>query len=184
MIGYSVNTHVDFEPEYKYITGYHGTTSKKADAIEKKNGFHISDTPTNWLGKGIYFYKYYVDAAKWTGVKIGGDPIDTVIHVVVKIKYDDYIDLETPEGRALFNGYLERAVRDGLVPGSVEENQCSIMNMIWDDVPSLKAIGGAFSPEHSTRFRTLNDTRSKRREFCIRDNEAILVLERMPTNEV
>lgn len=184
MKGYSTNGHVDFEPEYKYITGYHGTTRNKANTIVASSSFRISNTPTNWLGKGIYFYKYYVDAAKWQGVKTGGDPIDTVIHVVVKVKYDDYIDLETPEGKALFNGFLERAKYDGLEPDTPQKNQCAIMNMIWEKIPHIKAIGGAFSPERSSDFKTLNDTRSKRREFCIRDNESILTLERMPTNEV
>ena len=38
------------------ITGYHGTSLNNAHNILNEGKFKISNTDTEWLGSGIYFY--------------------------------------------------------------------------------------------------------------------------------
>ena len=131
------------------------------------------------------WYIYYVDAAKWKGVDKDSKPAEEVIHVVVKVEYDEYVDLETKEGEALYNGYRARAIKDNVKIGSPQENQCNLVNLIWKDNPDIKAISGAFPVTRSSQsFSTLMDTRSKRREFCIRSNDNILIMNRINSTEV
>jgi hypothetical protein len=49
-------------PEQKQL--YHGTTQTSAVNIQKAN-FYESRKPTEWLGRGVYFFELNSDAKKW-----------------------------------------------------------------------------------------------------------------------
>ena len=83
--------------EYKYLTGYHGTTHESAEKIIEGE-FHQSTRENNWLGNGVYFYKYYSDAAIWKDIDTG-KAVEEVIHVVVKVKKNQYLDMEKDDDR-------------------------------------------------------------------------------------
>lgn len=45
-----------------FLTGYHGTTLDDANNIIKDGSFKISNSDTEWLGEGIYYYFNISDA--------------------------------------------------------------------------------------------------------------------------
>lgn len=51
-------------------TVYHGTTSERAQSILQK-GFIPSSKNVEWLGSGIYFFQYAIDAKWWANLQIG-----------------------------------------------------------------------------------------------------------------
>lgn len=148
-----------------FLTGYHGTTLSGADGIIAEDSFHISNGNTEWLGDGIYFYFSIEDAYDWRGTEV-------IFHTVIKIEDKEYLDIDSPEGKELFEEIGNYLAETTGLTFSIQENQCSVMRMIWDANPQLKAISAAF-PKRKRNFKTLTDTRSYRKEFCVRDNSCI-----------
>ena len=152
------------------ITGYHGTSKEYGNEIINNKKFNKSTGKEQWLGTGIYFYRGYEDALNWAK-KYHGDIM--VIHAVINLENDKYIDLDSSIGRA----YYRKAVEilkgfDYISRGTAQENQCAIANFIWQEWSYIQLIMAAFPTEPSA-FKMLKDAREYRKEFCIRDNKYI-----------
>jgi len=157
-----------------FLTGYHGTSNASADEIVKTKKFHISKGDKQWLGDGIYFYPCFEDAYNWHNINTGM-PTESIIHAIVEIKESEYLDLDTFDGKALFNSisnYICEVHGVSVKPSSAQQNQCAVARMIWDTYEELRVVFASFSTE-PTKLKTLIDARPKRREFCIRDNSCI-----------
>lgn len=152
-----------------FLTGYHGTTLEKANSIINEGVFHISNSDTEWLGEGIYFYFDITDAYKWRDS-------EAILHSVIRIEDGEYLDIDSNTGTAIYNQMINyiSSMQNKPVPNSanVQQNQCAIMKMLWDTLPQLKVISASF-PTERTKFKTLLDKRPRRREFCVRDNDSI-----------
>lgn len=161
---------------YKYITGYHGTTKDNAISIINDGlKFEVSQKEKNWLGNGIYFYRYYSDAAIWHNPDTD-EASEDIFHVVVKVKRDECFDLETDEDCKMFEEIVDSVYQQGMT----SENQqvqfhCMIMNLIWAEHPQLKVACGRFAAyERLPNQLAMVEYRTQRREFCVRDNGVIL----------
>ena len=84
-----------------YFTGYHGTSKESADAIIKDKKFRISNGEEQWLGDGIYFYPDFGDALNWKYNDNDAD-VEAVIHAIIRIDDDEYLDLDNEEAKKLF----------------------------------------------------------------------------------
>lgn len=153
------------------ITGYHGTTLDCGNNIIKEGQYHLSSSKTEWLGKGVYFYVNFSDAFEWKP-KSGDEKV--VLHSVIRVKDDEFLDLDSDEGAVVWNRILDYiCVSENIVlDGTHEENQCAVCKMIWDSNPQIKVIAASFATALS-KAKVLIDRRKRRREFCVRDNESI-----------
>ena len=144
------------------ITGYHGTTETYAHNILAEGEYH---------GNGIYFYEQFSDAFNWRP-KSGQEKV--VLHSVVKIADDEYLDIDSPEGERAWRGILEYICKVECIKltGTPQENQCAACRMLWDSNPDIKVVAGSFATMPS-QVKVLIDKRIRRREFCVRNNEPI-----------
>ena len=152
-----------------FLTGYHGTTSESANNIIKEGKFDISRSDTEWLGEGIYYYFDIDDAYKWRNT-------EAILHSVIKIEDSEYLDIDSKLGADIYNEMLECISEihgQKISPSArVQQNQCAVMKMIWNEYPKVKVISASF-PTYQTVFKTLLDRRPTRKEFCVRNNECI-----------
>ncbi len=153
------------------ITGYHGTTASYAHSIILEGKFHVSNGNKEWLGNGIYFYEKFSDAYNW---RPASGERKEVLHSVIEISDDEYLDIESPEGIAAWEGILTfiRSTGDVELTGTYQENQCAVCNMIWDTSPDIKVLAASFATV-PMKEKLLIDTRPRRREMCVRGNEQI-----------
>lgn len=149
------------------ITGYHGTSIKSAKAIIKEKRFNFSSDNKAWLGSGIYFYPNIQDAFDWKKSK-------AILHVVINVRKDKILDIDTERGNQIYkkayNFIKNRTSLD--MDNKAQENQCAVMNLIWDTNPKFDVIMCLF-PKSKTEMSTLHDVREKRKEFCIRNSKLI-----------
>ena len=152
-----------------FLTGYHGTSLENGQKIIESQRFNISVGKKEWLGNGIYFYFSLADAYNWRDS-------EAIIHSVIKIDEDEYLDIDSEEGKLIYNGILDiissmqsRTIFSNV---STQANQCAVMKMIWETQPKVKAISASFATE-PTKIKTLLDKRPRRKEFCVRNNDCI-----------
>lgn len=152
-----------------FLTGYHGATQEKADRIEREGEFPLSHGNKEWLGTGIYFYFSIGDAYDWRSS-------DIIYHTVIKVDDDEYLDLDTSEGKRLVEKIVEYiySQKSSNRPNwhAIQENQCAAMQMIWDSYPKVKVMSATFHRERR-KVPLLIDPRPTRKEFCVRDNSSI-----------
>lgn len=157
------------------LTGYHGTDLTSAESIIKSRQYYLSTNDDNWLGDGIYFYFNFEDALNWRKGK-------TVLHSLIKVNTDEYLDMDSDEGRALcydIQCFLYKEHGKTVAPiGATsddmrQKNECAVMRMIWKTNPQINVLSAAF-PTEKTKFPIMLDSRPKRREFCVRNNEPII----------
>ena len=153
------------------ITGYHGTSKDIASKIIEKKYFMISNGDKEWLGRGIYFYTNYEDALEWSKLKY--DTAFSVLHTIIEINQEEFIDFDTEEGKEIFECFKSLFNKHGIEQyDSVQKNQCAVMNFIWEHEINIKVLMCSFATKPNV-FRTLNDGRRKRKEFCARNNDVI-----------
>lgn len=152
-----------------FLTGYHGTTLNRAKNILKEKKFTPSSKDTEWLGDGIYYYFDIDDAYKWRNS-------NAILHSVIKIDNDEYLDIDTEEGALVYNLVLALVAslqsKKINTASTVEKNQCAVMRLLWQKVPEIKVIAASF-PAYKTVLKTLIDKRTRRKEFCVRNNDCI-----------
>lgn len=153
------------------ITGYHGTSATSAKEIIESGKFKISNGKKDWIGKGIYFYPDINDAYCWRNCEM-------ILHTIVKVDDDEYLDIDTKEGKVLYTKVIDQLLKSikGIDLSSPQQNQCAVMNLIWDSYDKLKVISASFATER-TKIKTLIDTRDRRKEFCVRNNDCIVLVQ-------
>lgn len=153
------------------ITGYHGTSEMYAHSILSEGKYNISGSNTEWLGNGIYFYECFSDALNW---KCKHGEVKTVLHSVIQITDDAYLDIDSPAGEKVWRDILDYICKATNIKltGTEQEQQCAACRILWDTNPSIMVIAGSF-PTEPSQARVLIDKRIRRREFCVRNNEPI-----------
>lgn len=166
-----------------YFTGYHGTSKESADGIIKDGGFLISKGDKQWLGDGVYFYPDFNDAINWK-YNVDDSDVEAVLHAIVEVEDDEFLDLDETEGQAIFDAvHDELAESAGVESKGLQENQNVVCKEIWKKTSQLRLMAGSF-PTKSRVLPTLTDTRKLRREFCIRDNSCIVYLNKIERSEI
>lgn len=169
-----------------FITGYHGTTKENAEHILSTRKFYLSKGEKEWLGSGIYFYPDLNDAYEWRDSEV-------FLHAVIKITQDEYLDLDTEDGKEVYRSIInslcnyteEEMVTKGIniSDKNVIKNQCAVANALWDTFSELKVIFASFHKER-TQIPTLIDARIERREFCVRNNDCIISVQKIERSEL
>ena len=64
-----------------------------------------------------------------------------------------------------------------------QENQCAAANIIWNTYSNIKVISASFATER-TIVPTLIDIRPRRKEFCVRNNDCIILIQKIEKREL
>ena len=161
------------------ITGYHGTTEERANEILMSKKYKVSKGEKEWLGTGIYFYPDINDAYNWRSC-------DTILHTIIKIEDDELLDIDTPEGQAVYNEiliYLLSLHFKDLELSSPQKNQCAVINLIWNTYEKVKVISASFATE-KRKINTLIDIRKRRKEFCVKSNDNIVLIQKIKKGDL
>lgn len=93
------------------ITGFHATSQKNVNSIVR-DGFRINKERCNeWLGHGIYLFKYKIDANSWADGTYYCRPNPSVIKCCVEIDEDRYLDLDDPEKLNDYDRYYKKLLK-------------------------------------------------------------------------
>ena len=93
-------------------TGYHGTTEDHARSILKEKQFITSTKDTEWLGRGVYFFKHARHAEFWAKAEcrksknIGQQP--KVLKASLKCDESQVFDLDNPANLYSMNDFLKQ----------------------------------------------------------------------------
>ena len=158
-----------------YFTGYHGTSQEFASKIVADGCFTLSSGNKEWLGSGIYFYEMFSDSLDWADKKYPRD--HAVLHAVVSVEEDEYIDLDSIEGESIYRRIIN-IIADttkeigNFHKGDAQNNQCAVARYIWTRFNDIKLLLASF-PNEASAFPLIKDYRTKRRELCVKNNSAI-----------
>lgn len=93
------------------FTGFHATSQKNVNSIVK-DGFEINRKKCNeWLGHGIYLFKYKIDADTWANGTYYCRPNPSVIKCSVEVDEDRYLDLDDPEKLNDYDIYYKKLLK-------------------------------------------------------------------------
>lgn len=93
------------------IKGFHATSQKNVNNI-LENGFKINMKRCNeWLGYGIYLFKYNVDAQSWGKGTYYCNLNPKVIKCYVEVEKERYLDLDDPEKLNIYDKYYNNLLR-------------------------------------------------------------------------
>lgn len=89
------------------ITGFHATSQRNVNSIIK-DGFIINKERCNeWLGHGIYLFKYRLDAYTWGKRTYYCRPNPKLIKCYAKVEREKYLDLDDPEKLYTYDEYYK-----------------------------------------------------------------------------
>ncbi len=114
------------------IKGYHATTKENANEIIKSE-FVPSIKTNEWLGHGIYFFKYKVDAESWANSNRYKNRDKAIILCDLFTDEIYYLDLDNPEELSKFNEESDKLFNNllgvqGLGFKSEKEKICFALN--------------------------------------------------------
>lgn len=106
------------------IDAYHGTTAAAAQAIRHEKCFHASVNDNEWLGHGVYFFRYRLHAESW----IRKRRLNPGEVLTVRLEYDDreMLDLDDPAQLNALNRemkHLEEMIGDSIRLGTLRGDE-------------------------------------------------------------
>ncbi len=89
--------------------GYHATSKKNAEMIISDK-FYISEKPNEWLGLGIYFFRYITDAKSWLTYNRFSKKETAIIECKLEVDENKHLDLNDPSQMDMLNKYGNRVL--------------------------------------------------------------------------
>lgn len=156
---------------------YHGTSFEAAANIRKERRFRPSEEDDDWLGSGVYFFRYRGHARSWT--KGRGDV------VTATLEYDDreLLDLDDPDQWELLNqeimGLMETMTSKSKIRPGVKNGKqirwCMSCNLYRKLHPEIGVISYTFPrrnpPPGPSGFP------SNARQICVSKQQLITAIE-------
>lgn len=94
----------------KKIVGYHGTTRKNAEKIEKEQHFEESSRNSDWLGQGVYFFAYKAHADWWTTHSRYAEIETRILSANLEYTEEEMLDLDDPESLKILDEIVKAAI--------------------------------------------------------------------------
>jgi len=94
------------------LKGFHATSEYNANKIIKEKFIVNTKRNNEWLGHGIYFFKYKVDAQSWGEQTYYCKPIPAIIECELEVEEDRFLDLDNPEKKNCFETYFEEVLSE------------------------------------------------------------------------
>ena len=93
------------------IIGFHATSQDNVNSIVEK-GFIINKKRCNeWLGHGIYLFKYRLDAYTWGKGTYYCKPSPKLIKCYAEVEKAKYLDLDDPEKLYAYDQYYGKILK-------------------------------------------------------------------------
>lgn len=166
-----------------YLKGFHSTSEHSANNIIE-DIFKINTKRKNeWLGYGIYFFKYKSDAQSWGKNTYYCNPNPVIIECEFEIEEDKFLDLDDPEKKNTYEEYFNEILsvlttnNKSLVFRDKEEAMCFGLNLYKKEY-SIDAIQYTFKNSRTKKAMgyksnemsyTYNEV-----QFCITRNDCII----------
>ena len=160
---------------------YHGTTDQRVKGI-LKSGFYESRKKTEWLGHGIYFFKYQADADWWAQLQIkrvenaGQNPV--VLVTTISYTPDQLLDLDDWDQLKYFSEFFRKALKIAEKEFSLEvmlrkeekKTWCAACNLFREAHPDIVVTAYTFQ-----RFHDYNNLvySPNQRQVCVSDRGII-----------
>lgn len=158
------------------MTAYHGTSTAAAASIRREQHFRESKKDIEWLGSGVYFFRYKEHARRWIRNR-GLEPGD-VLTATLEYEDEELLDLDDPAQLEMLNQAMEnlyKVMRGKILirPGEVHETWkrwCLSCNMYRKMKPKIGLISYTFPQKgrHSASWFPGNE-----RQICVSRHEII-----------
>lgn len=90
------------------IIGFHATSQENVNSIIEDKFKINKERCDEWLGYGIYLFKYKIDAITWGEGTYYCKPNPKVIKFYTKIEKDKYLDLDDPQKLNEYDEYYKK----------------------------------------------------------------------------
>ena len=139
--------------EYKlHLTGFHATEQRSADAILNKQEFRDSHKDNEWLGYGVYFFKYHANAEWWADVIVSRRSKAVILKANLEYTKEQMLDLDDPDQFGLLNTTykiaMERAnelsIAKAYSPIEMKKQWCFACNLYRQLYPQIGIISFTF----------------------------------------
>lgn len=136
------------------ITGYHGTSKESANNILKYKIYIDSNSDSEWLGTGVYFFidddkdKAINNAKKWA-INYKKFSFYSVIETTMLTEEEKIIDLNDPEWQDLYHQYRNARIKEIINRGirfevDINKFECSIINPFAEKIKATIIIQDRF----------------------------------------
>lgn len=157
-------------------TAYHGTSVAAAANIRKEQHFRNSEKDNEWLGSGVYFFRYKGHAQRWIKNR-GLEPGDVL---TVTLEYDDreLLDLDDPDQLEAVNREMMPLINKMRLSGGIKPGKrygkwlhwCLVCNLYRKLHPEVGIIIYTFAQKKepgASRFP------SNERQICVSRHKII-----------
>lgn len=169
----------------KQITGYHGTSREAADQILESKIFNNSSRKYEWLGNGVYFFKYYDHAKKWITHDRFISHKTAILQALLTYSDDQLLDLDDPSAHELFEQVVKEMLEKtdfldkpyGFVNGrpksdkELQHRRCIACNYFRQIFPEIGIIMYTFPM--SKRHTSCNLYPYNQCQICVYDRSII-----------
>ena len=91
--------------------GYHATRTENANKILKEKHFEPSTKENEWLGTGVYFFKYLGHAYWWASVGVNRKKETSILKATLEYNNSQLLDLDDPDRLSQLEAIVKAAVK-------------------------------------------------------------------------
>lgn len=163
--------------------GYHGTLDHIAEKIVLEQRFKFSKKDTEWLGYGVYFFKYRDHAVGWACQEakkeqnVGFAP--GLVSAELCFTDDEWLDLDDPsqleEVNTLIREYLNNTPGFQIFWEKSKKSQrwCLCCNLYRRIYPEIKVISHTFNFNRTASRSNVTEFNVNQFQYCI-SNESVI----------
>ena len=90
--------------------GFHATSQHNADKIIKDKFIINKNRKNEWLGYGIYLFRYFIDAKSWATKTYYCKKDPSIIECELEVEENNFLDLDNPEEMNEFQKYFNESL--------------------------------------------------------------------------
>lgn len=166
--------------------GYHGTVDRNARNIISQKKFKPSEKKTEWLGHGVYFFKYKAHAVEWAKKQPKRkkyrkcSPVyPAVVSAELNFTDDQLLDLDDPDQRRLINEYIAKYLEKANIVEvdwkkiDKRKRWCFICNSYREEYDEIKVICHTFNFNETDDEPNLSEFNVNQFQYCVVDESII-----------
>lgn len=162
------------------IVGYHGTLETKAKIILSQQKFYHSKNDNEWLGEGVYFFKYKKHAIWWANKK-SREEKDEPSLLCADLIFTEYqlLDLDNPDHLQHLKDFMSEYFRKFPDFDNTWEKyspcqrwciSCNLYKALYNDIKVICRTFGQFTPKDHSNGNAFSENKI---QYCITDDDII-----------
>lgn len=162
------------------IYGYHGLPHEYVSESIAQQAIHPSTKDNEWLGHGVYFFKYISDAKWWLSHDRYIHRTTAILRALLTYTSEQLLDLDDPAERErlefFYNNAVQRQAEAGesiklLENPSLHQKWCFVCNLIRAFQPKIGVIIYTFPAKDNASHNELFP--GNRCQICVSDQSII-----------